>query len=137
MPNHPDDGRLLVRIGKVKNLSERVRVAEELVSKVFIDHSNRRRFLAISVGDEAAAYEGDAHDLQIIRLNHVTQSPVHVVFVGGFWLVLEPEKLLVVVAGHGDGAVDKRNRADPGNACNAAIDFMNPGNRTLGRCGRR
>jgi len=84
VPNHADDGRLLVRIGKVKNLSERVRVAEELVSKVFIDHSNRRRFLAISVGDEAAAYEGDAHDLQIIRLNHVTQSPVHVVFVGGF-----------------------------------------------------
>src|ERR1700677_89331 len=50
----------------------------------------------ILCGKEPAAQQGDAHCFQVAGFDDVVDAPVHVVFVCGLGLPLQPEKLFVI-----------------------------------------
>src|SRR5581483_6990601 len=84
---------------------------------------NARRVFAVGIGKPAAADEVDAHDAEVFGLDDVEQRPVHIVSVGGLRLILEPEELLIIVAGHGKAAVGKADGGDAGHGTDLLVQL--------------
>src|SRR5215471_5955939 len=70
---------------------------EELFRKDFIDHNHLWRVLIMLRAEKAPRQHPGSHDLQVVRIDDVSNGPIHVIVMGWFLLAFEPEQLFIVV----------------------------------------
>ena len=96
MSYHADNFHHLIGAIDVQAPADGICIAEKLARQSIVNHRHLLRPLVIAACEKSAAFEGNAHHLQIIWLHNVVQRPIHVVLARWFWLAVDPEQPFVI-----------------------------------------